>query len=186
MTAGCLQADKPKPGPLDSCASLFALEIAKHPNIPSPLPMTLLAKESMNLWERNPRRDNIIEVMQQHLWVQCSPLDSLSPVEIRVEEVNQQMDPLAFLSVSKRHSRECVWLDLESLCLWECSRHIASDFPLCNYWVYALHLGRYYGTAMKCMRLSLPMPASGSSKCNWEKRHNINTISYSLVWCKET
>lgn len=33
--------------------------------------------------------------------MQCFPLDSLSPVEIHVEEVNQQMDHLAFLSVSK-------------------------------------------------------------------------------------
>lgn len=96
---------------LDPYTSLFALEIAKHPNIPSPLPMTLLAKESMNPWERNPRRDNIIEVMKQHLWVRCS-LDSLSLMEIRVEEVDEQMDPLAFLSVSKTSLlRVCVtWL----------------------------------------------------------------------------
>ena len=33
--------------------------------------------------------------------MRCSPLDSLSPVEIHVEEVDQQMDPLAFLTVSK-------------------------------------------------------------------------------------
>ena len=50
----------------------------------------------------------------------------------------------------------------ESLCLWECFRHIASDFPLCNFWVHALHLGWYYGTAMKCMILSLPMLHQGA------------------------
>ena len=95
------------------------------------------------------------------------------------------MDHLAFLSVQDI-TLESV-CDLESLCLWECFRHIASDFPLGNYWVHALHLGWYYGTAMKCMRLSLPMPVSESSKYIWKKRHNINTISYSFSsvaqWC---
>ena len=84
----------------------------------------------------------------------------------------------------RHHSWECV---MELLCLWECFRHVASDFPLCNYWVHALHLGWYYGIAMKCMRLSLPIPLSGSSKYNWKKRHNINTILYSFSsvtqWC---
>ena len=47
--------------------------------------------------------------------MQCFPLDSLSPVEIHVEEVNQQMDHLAFLSVQDI-TLESV-CDLESLCL---------------------------------------------------------------------
>lgn len=64
IAAACFQADKLMSNSLNPCASLCTLGNSKNtPISPEPCPSLLRVKERMRLWKRNPRRNNLVEII---------------------------------------------------------------------------------------------------------------------------